>query len=185
MGNCCGWWLDLYRTGVPGNILCLLECQATFLVHKPFVSKPYMTVLWPLTGRTVLRAFWKTISQVIILRLAGIKFSISFFNWLLINFFIDRSIIRKCHIWKWVWLFIFYWVSGSSPRWERLRLSPHKQQTILQTPARYSTIQLNSETIYLEITSYPPLPTTLQVPPYLGFWPTGYESEVHLVWLIC
>ena len=40
------------------------------------VSKTYITVLWPLMGRTVLSAVWKTVSQITVLRLTWIKFFI-------------------------------------------------------------------------------------------------------------
>ena len=40
------------------------------------VSKTYVIVLWPLMGRTVLSAVWKTVFQITILRLASIKFFI-------------------------------------------------------------------------------------------------------------
>lgn len=50
----------------------------------------YITVLWPLTGGTIRRAFWKTVSQVITLRLAEIKFSNSFFR-LTIDYFFSLT----------------------------------------------------------------------------------------------
>ena len=37
VGGCNGWWLDPCRTGMVGDILCLLECGVTLPVHRYFI----------------------------------------------------------------------------------------------------------------------------------------------------
>lgn len=68
-------------------VLACVNCQYVFDL-KLFVSKTFMMVFWSLISRTILRTIWKVVPKVIILRLAWIKFSISFLDVLLINFFI-------------------------------------------------------------------------------------------------
>ena len=68
-------------------------------VAVTFYRDVYLIALYtglpPYLFGTVLRAFWKTVSWDIILRLAQVKFSISFLHWLLINFFINKTKDRK------------------------------------------------------------------------------------------
>ena len=83
---------------------------------------------------------------------------------------------------------VCWWLAGGG-------VSPHQQQAMLWTQAGCPTIQLNVDTIYLEIVSdftgwglsptrllslrYSPLQMPVTSPcRYLFFWPTGYRSEV-------
>lgn len=78
-------WPPLPATGRSG--LCKLwTCHPIW----PLVSKMYVTLLWPLVGRTVFKAFWKgSLSWVIILKLAQVKLSLSFLDQLLITWLIN------------------------------------------------------------------------------------------------
>ena len=68
MTQICFGWADLDCINLQHAFWCISLCLKTFIT----------VTLWPVTGRAVLRAFRKTVSQVMIHRLVQIKFSITF-----------------------------------------------------------------------------------------------------------
>ena len=91
-----GSWLRVARF-VRSDLACVFwvslmqKCQCLIMMYDLLSQKcifwstfVYMKYLWLLTSGTGLRAFWKSASWVILLRLAQIKFSISSLDGLLI-----------------------------------------------------------------------------------------------------
>ena len=71
------------------------SCKLSIKHHLMYnhLSQKHIPVLWLLTGRVILRAFWKIAPQVIILNLAWIKFSISLLDW---HQCFSSTLVKQC-----------------------------------------------------------------------------------------
>ena len=100
-----------------------------------------------------------------------------------IIFFVDRSIIRKWHIWKWVWVF-HMWVSylGS---WIKSSVGEIEAfpTPIANNCSNSSWISSNSTQFW----NYIPGDSIISIPIALPVILTNvlYKSEAHWVWLTC